>query len=147
VDPGETTGYAVWDTEEDRFVAGGVVCGEFRSSVDYIISLGDFFIVEDFRVRPQAARGLASLPRLWPVEWLGVLRYLVGDRMTTQTPAQAKAIKLVPETSDPHENDARRHVLCYLGRNVISSSNTHLQDALRRLVDHPGNDPGSDQQS
>ena len=117
VDPGETTGYVVYDTEACKIIVSGEVFGNFRGCVDYILALGDFFILEDFRVRPGAARGLAKHKHLWPVEWLGAFRYLAPDIFITQTPAQAKAMR-VEGYNSPHEADALRHLKVWLNRNV-----------------------------
>ncbi len=131
VDPGETTGYVVYDTITDKIIVSGEVFGNFRGCVDYILALGDFFILEDFRVRPGAARGLSKHKYLWPVEWLGAFRYLAPDLFITQTAAQAKAMR-VEGYDSPHEADALRHLKVWLSRNV--DTREVLKEALKALL-------------
>lgn len=119
VDPGETTGYAAYDTKTEELVASGELFGSFRGCIDHVLSLGDFFIVEDFRVRPGKGAALAQHARLWPVEWLGVFRYkLHPDRWMTQTPSQRNSASrpLPAEPASPHELDALLHLQYWLDR-------------------------------
>lgn len=137
LDPGQTTGYAIYDTETEELVGSGELFGNFRGCIDYILSLdAGLYIAEDFRVRHDAARGLSKLERLWPVEWLGALRYHVPDKLLTQTPSQAKAQKkiwLVESTHSAHEADAIRHLQVYLdGRRGDTSD--RLKSALQLLT-------------
>lgn len=132
VDPGLVTGFAVWDGES---FTGGEVFGNFRGCVDFILGLGDFFIVEDFRVRPRAARGLAKLPILWPVEWLGAFRYsLPPSQWTTQTPAERKGVPAPTEGATAHENDARAHLLCWLQKNNFVQKATFREAVVDYLA-------------
>jgi hypothetical protein len=134
VDPGLVTGYAVYDTEAPEIITGGEIFGHFRGCVDYILGLGDFFVIEDFRVRPRAARGLAKQPILWPVEWLGVFRYkLTASQWSTQTPADRKGVPTPTEGATRHENDARAHLLRWLQKNHLSPKSTFEEAVLAHL--------------
>ncbi len=122
LDPGETTGYAVYDTETGE-VSAGEVMGNFRRCVNHILGLGDLFVVESFRVRPGKGAALARLPRLWPVEWMGALRYcLEPDQLVFQTPAQGKGMmRGAVEGGSVHESDALCHLFYYLNRQGIKA--------------------------
>lgn len=115
VDPGETTGFAVYDTKSEELLVSGELFGHFKSCVDFVLSLGDFFIVESFRVRPGAGAALARHSILWPVEWLGAFRYLLSnDQWIQRSPSQVKSVKPLTPSSSPHEADALRLLAYYL---------------------------------
>lgn len=130
VDPGKTTGYAVYDTKKQELVKWGETTGDFKDSIDYVLSLGDFFVVEDFRVRPSKAIALAKLPQLWPAEWIGVFRYkLDKDSWILQPASKAKALPKPKNISSIHVADAIRHIYAYLGIGIIKS----MDDIVKAL--------------
>ena len=134
LDPGETTGYVIYDTDTGREIACGEIFGNFRRCVDYILWFRpELFIVEDFRVRPGSGAALASLPRLWPAEWLGVLRYM-KVKLLIQTPAQAKQLKRITGAS-AHEADARRHLQVWLNKQGVDYK-ILIKDAIIRELEN-----------
>lgn len=136
LDPGETTGYVIYDTDTGREIACGEIFGNFRRCVDYILWFKPkLFIVEDFRVRPGKGAGLSKLARLWPVEWLGVLRYM-EVKLLVQTPAQAKWLKRVTGAS-AHEADARRHLQVWLNKQG-KDHKAKLKEAIKRELANEG---------
>lgn len=121
LDPGETTGYAVYDTKAECVLSSGELFGNFRGCVEHVLGLGDFFIVESFRVRPGKGAALARLSRLWPVEWMGALRYVLPThRLHFQTPAQGKGVQPLRPGFSPHEEDALSHLNRWLGGRMLT---------------------------
>lgn len=62
IDPGQTSGYVVYDTEKDKVVTFGVLTGEHKAVIDFILQWkADIIVCEDFRPRPGMGHALANM--------------------------------------------------------------------------------------
>lgn len=118
IDPGKTTGVAVW--EEGCLAATYEL--DFMKTCEFLATRDDRYeyVIEKFVINSRTAT-LSQAP--WSLEVIGVARYLSGDRLIFQRPAEAK--KAVPDSmlhklrwwhagGDGHANDALRHLVYYL---------------------------------
>jgi hypothetical protein len=125
VDPGKMTGWALWDRERQKFVAGELGWFEFlmvfeqRASSD----AGLFVVSESFIITPATVR---KSREHWSLEAIGAMKYILQRQglpdLVLQSPAQGKSFgtddKLkaldwwIPGKG--HAMDAARHLLVHL---------------------------------
>lgn len=123
VDPGGTTGYAIFYVNGD--VIKMIDCGQIKgySGLDRFVSIArpSVLVIEEFRVRINAAVIGATLET---IEVVGVAKYLAGlyeAMVVLQQPSQKtffnderlKALGLY-QVGQQHARDAIRHALYYL---------------------------------
>ena len=123
IDPGETTGYVVAETDELDYDIK--ISGQFpnwRSLEDLITYwLPDRIIYEAFYLSPQIAK-YKTRSTLSTVEVIGVLKYLAWKYTTSlvvQSPSSKELVSLprhVAGVTGAHARDALRHLIAYLRR-------------------------------
>lgn len=118
IDPGETTGVVLMDTDNLGSLQGATV--HLWDRIDLIIQemVPDVLVFEAWRLYPHMAKIMIGNEFL-PVQVIGVLRYLAEKHhipVVLQTAAQAKGIKPseIPQSiSGPHLRDAWCHAEYY----------------------------------
>lgn len=129
VDPGGTTGIALWSK------GGGLTLREMPTAIEAVDWISDMthvlaptvFVVERYIITPATAKMSQQHDAL---EIIGAIKYLTrvnGHEVVMQTPAEAKAFstddKLKTlgwyQRGQPHARDASRHVLLYLAKQDI----------------------------
>lgn len=125
LDPGGTTGYAVYDSDDNRCLE----IGQFKAweDLDFLIVSGsmwsppDVVVYEDFRIYPSAAKSLSWQELIAP-QVIGVIRYLC-ERHNVLCEAQMASYRKsgnrpyvgnAPTTY--HERDALLHAIAYARR-------------------------------
>lgn len=127
VDPGKTTGWALWTS--DGIMDCGQVAGRysFYDKVSYWRNFGEpieTFVVEKFTITEATARMSKQYDALFINGWLDAEAYLYETEFVEQTPSQAKgvmsdkALKACgwwrPGKGWEHAMDASRHLGLYL---------------------------------
>lgn len=118
IDPGETTGIVLMDTNNLGSLQGATV--HLWNRIDLIMQeMGpDVVVMEAWRLYPHMAKIMIGNEFL-PVQVIGVVRYLAETGhipVVQQTAAQAKDIRpseIPASISDPHLRDAWRHAEVY----------------------------------
>ena len=133
IDPGNTTGWVTYNTEKQALTGSGDISGTLKDVIDFFLSFdADVYICEDFTVRADMGPALAKLGRLWSVEIIGVLRYLVGDKLVLQHPASRVRGMNIPGTL--HANDAAAHLYYWLQKegHIVDYKVRSAQEVKRR---------------
>lgn len=128
LDPGESTGFAVVDTEqESTFVDGlgailefGVMDGWREVERLIVAHKPNTIVIEKFVLYPNRAAAQSYSPMI-PSQVIGVIKYLAeqhGIPCIEQTASSGKSFMLSDELYthlySPHARDAARHVGVYL---------------------------------
>lgn len=126
IDPGKTTGWAAWNSETDKFLAGQMPLFEFLYWYETSMT-GDFeTVVESYII---TAGTLTKSRQYWSLEGIGAIKYLAerdGRKVTMQSPAEAKKFA-TPEKlkavgwwvpGKDHAQDAARHLLVFVVRHA-----------------------------
>ena len=130
LDPGHTTGWAV--LTEEKIVATGMFPGYEGVSEVLKKYAPDKAVIEDFALYPWKSNALAW-NRLWTVQVLGVMKYLLDEQSIPYELQSAALVKrlskrLIGRYSSQHERDAVTHGIVYLQRQGLASK------ALTRLL-------------
>ncbi len=132
IDPGVNTGLAVVRVSTDEFGRVTFVLLEqaellWPESVYRILKVpADFYVLEDFILRAEQARGVAANdPRLTTVRVIGALQIsLPREKLFFQRNVDKPACsdeylrELGLYSSSPHIRDALRHVVIFVLRNI-----------------------------
>lgn len=127
VDPGKTTGIAVWNS--GTFSAWAE---EYELALDFVASYirddyrPDVVVIEDFVITQRTTKmGTANWRRGQELEFIGVARWwckTTGVEFVLQTPSQAKSFSTDQKLKTygwwskgvDHPRDATRHLMLYL---------------------------------
>ena len=136
IDPGNTTGYVLYNTDTSTLAESGDISGTLRDVIDFLLSReADVYICEDFRVRADMGPSLAKLGRLWSVEIIGCLRYLVEDKLILQHPAARPMFVQIP--GGAHANDAAAHLYYWLEKNgYIEDYKVRIANEVQRRMEN-----------
>ena len=133
VDPGGTTGVAVWSRDAVLVYAQ---CDDWQQAVDYVLATHpDVIVCESFHITTQTAKKSRSYDALYMI---GALLYECNKRgvpLTLQAPSErqfATPKKLAAIGWQPrgdHATQAARHLLTYLFKTgEITAMELHLGD-------------------
>lgn len=131
IDPGETTGFVVVDTDTDHVLTFGVWKGPedfMDASVQNQLSLSEVLVVEDYRIYPHKARQhIGSRPyaievighiRLWAYAHSRTVEFQSASQAKQQWPNKRLAKHFTPThlqlLGGRHAKDALRHALTYI---------------------------------
>lgn len=128
VDPGGTTGYAMWSGWGEKNFRAGQIEGrhEFLAALDTAIGWGYpmVWVVERFVITPSTTKMTPQYDALYIIGAMDYMAEKLGHVMVCQSPADAKKFatdeKLHKlgwyDASAPHGMDAARHVALYLAK-------------------------------
>lgn len=121
IDPGKTTGVAMWEEDGTGFY-------QYDNWLQVPSSMwvrhADILIVEKFTITPSTAK---KSPQYDALYLIGALLYKYLDKVRFQKPSEAKSFSTDPKLKrvgfwtpgQGHANDAARHLLLYLVKNRV----------------------------
>jgi len=138
IDPGKTTGLAVWSDTAPVFVAAYEIPNRYEFAELVSVQMPTEIVCEQFVISERTIRTAQDVNALRLIGWLDIFCNLNGIPFTLQTAAQAKRFatddKLKAlgwyETGRGHATDAARHLLVYLKAEHPMMFREHLLPSL-----------------
>lgn len=145
MDPGGTTGWAAWRSEDDAFFSGETEGRfEFRKQFDSFVSSAGpdemTFIIEDFTISARTVTTKLDYSALRIIGYVELECERLGYTLEWQRPGQIKSKSTVGTDINlkkldwyragmgGHANDAARHLLVFL------RNQAEFKDNMRKLV-------------